>query len=82
MKAELEGRLGEPIARLANTAVRLESLQRKGESMLPSADAAAFSSALQPLIEAADRAREFLMKASGQVGELRLVREEDFDERY
>jgi hypothetical protein len=70
----------DPIARLANISAHLESLQNRGDSILPSKDAAVFRLSVQPLIESVHRARELLVKAREQVEDISYIQQENLSE--
>jgi hypothetical protein len=82
LKSELRNKFADPIARIANVAAHLETLRYRGNTVLPSGDAASFGSAISLMIEATVRAREFLTAARDQVDNVYFVSRENDYEQY
>jgi len=80
LKSQLRSTLNEPVARLANAISKLETLQNKGDSLLPSHDAAAFRTATQQMIFSIGRSRELLIAAQEQAEDIHLIQVEERDE--
>lgn len=79
-KAALRNRCGDPISRLANTAVHLETLRRRADETLPGRDASAVAAAIQPMINAVDQARQSLIAARDQIDDILHIPQGDSDE--